>query len=322
MKTLAATCFSFLFCSASMSAAQSDQCADVLAGVYDFRSTATSSQRYDSFKNWFCNKENFESSGSASALYKGIPIGAQSDLNWAKDQCGSTQTSSASRTRMLDVIQTVNPNVVSAWESCMNRDGLKAAIIISSDPKQFQVILNYRRGETFPESAELLKGDSGFSVSEGASCNGPWLDQEVREVSGQIVLPCTRDNAKTVVTVTVNSIPSPVSGAMELPAHTVCKNTRSTYGPQDIADKLPFSVNCGFGSTFSCRPQTGSDFGVSWSEKGWSENDDVRFSYKTSVGVDDYVGMSVNGQSVSRNGSAIGCKYSGMGLSCIRTNCQ
>lgn len=310
----------------SSTAKSQDACSNVLNGMYDFRLSQSVDERFRSFQTWMCSSEQFNTSGEASLPIQGLPAQFGGDLNWAKSQCGQSSEVVVQNRRFMDFVQAVNPHVVAAWERCMSRLGLNAGIIQTSDPSRFFVQLSYIPVDPSIPAATLDKGLDGIGLPAGVTCQGDWINSDERRVAQLRTLSCQRDNPKTDVSIPINGKPSPRAGAnvLSLPGHTQCETVRENYSSTQLG--LPngksLTVQCGAGSQFQCRHQNGSLDSIDWTAEGWTQQDRVTFAYKTYVAPDNYLGMSVNGTVVSRNGEPIGCKYNSLSLSCSQTVCQ
>lgn len=130
---------------------QAQECSQILSqGIYDIRSSASDLNTASSFSQWFCDKK-FSSSQQANDFgaslafpFKGIPIklgfdsSSQSWSEWYSSFCGKVQHDQSLQSRVREHVQTVNPQIIQAFNSCIASDGLHVWLERTYDPKRFR----------------------------------------------------------------------------------------------------------------------------------------------------------------------------------------
>lgn len=130
--------------------AHAQECSQLLSqGIYDIRSSASDLSTASSFSSWFCDQK-FSSSQQADSFgaslglpFQGIPVklgfnaSSQSWSQWYSNFCSRVQQDQSLQSRVRDHVQTVNPQIIQAFNACIEADGLHVWLERTYDPKTF-----------------------------------------------------------------------------------------------------------------------------------------------------------------------------------------
>lgn len=102
-------------------------CSGILSeGIFDTMVEGATYKDSALFKQWACSEDTGHRSGGLSleAVVKKIPIGfkANSANEWKKKNCSGVEKYSSSNFSYYAVSRIANPNIVSAWKACMQKE--------------------------------------------------------------------------------------------------------------------------------------------------------------------------------------------------------
>lgn len=142
-------------------------------GIYDFRNTSSSSELASSFLSWYKNQniQSFEdaksASGNASIPLKSIIVG----MGFNYDESGYSKfqnyvesyenISISEKSRFNQTIKSINPDVIRAWESCINKKGTHVWIEHTKNPREFVLCANWVDGGGGGIPAKITSIDIG-----------------------------------------------------------------------------------------------------------------------------------------------------------------
>ena len=196
--------------------AEAQECSQLLSqGIYDIRSSASDLNSASSFSQWFCDKK-FSSSQQADDFgaslgfpFKGIPVklgfnsSSQGFTEWYSSFCSNIQQDQSLQSRVRDYIQTVNPQIVQAFNSCIESDGLHVWLERTYDPRRFKFAARFNP----PTETNTKATIKTFRVGSNVSC-----DDKPSTVSRPVWrTDCTRKNDDPV-SITVNADWNPHGG--------------------------------------------------------------------------------------------------------------
>lgn len=184
-------------------------CTALLAGgIYDTRASSGSFERTTSFAQWFCD-QRFGSESEARNFgasvgfpFQGIPVKlgfnsqSQSWQEWYSKICASSRSDESVRTKFREYVQTVNPDIVKAFNQCIGADGLHVWLARSEDPHTF--IFNARFNPSSDnESYATIKA---FEKSpDDLTCQTPPTGQHVASSGFRTICQRGGDGAVTIV---------------------------------------------------------------------------------------------------------------------------
>jgi len=203
--------------------ANAQECSQILSqGIYDIRSSANDLNTASSFSQWFCDKK-FSSSQQANDFgaslafpFKGIPVKLGFDSNsqrwseWYSSFCGSVQHDQSLQNRVREHVQTVNPQIVQAFNSCLELDGLHVWLERTYDPKRFRFAARFN-----PPNANNPKATiEAFKPGPNVSCDDKpkTIDRPVWRTE------CKRTNDDPVSVIVRADWDPKGGGKLELPA--------------------------------------------------------------------------------------------------------
>lgn len=145
-------------------------------GIYDISSNASMNTRAESFRNWFCQNQ-FQSEGDANEAgadfgYGGFALGFDSEKqSWAEFQyqyCHDDFYSSSYASKTKEFVKKINPQMVSALESCLKKPGLHAWIEQGPTMEMFSFRARFTPSTSFGVPNPVVEA---FSV-KNAKCEG------------------------------------------------------------------------------------------------------------------------------------------------------
>jgi hypothetical protein len=193
----------------------SQECSKLLSqGIYDFESGAADLKTAKSYSSWFCDQK-FSTSSKANSFgasigfpFKDAPIkfgfnsNSQSYKQWQSSFCSNVQQNESLQSTVRSHLQTVNSEIVRAFDSCVNAKGFHVWLERTDDPKVFKFVGRFNSpGRDFPE----VKIDT-FDTGDNVDCT-----EEPTTISNVWRTRCTRKNDEGV-TLVVNANWFPTGG--------------------------------------------------------------------------------------------------------------
>jgi len=179
--------------------ALAQECSQLLSqGIYDISSSASELSTASSFSSWFCDKhfssareaDNF--GASLGVPFEGIPIkfGFNADSQdwsvWYSSFCSRVQQDQSLQSKVRDYVQTVNPQIIQAYTTCIEQDGLHVWLERTYDPKIFKFAARFKT----PNETSLFATIEKFSSGPNVTCD----DQPVTIYAPIWRTRCTREN--------------------------------------------------------------------------------------------------------------------------------
>lgn len=203
--------------------AYAQECSQILnQGIYDIRSSASDLNTASSFSQWFCDKK-FSTSQQANEFgaslafpFKGVPVklgfdsNSQSWSEWYSSFCGSVQHDQSLQSHVREHVQTVNSQIVQAFNSCIESDGLHVWLERTYDPKRFRFAARFNP----PNENNPKATFDAFRPGSNVSC-----DDKPTTVSRPVWrTDCKRTNDDPVSMVVRADWDPKGGGKLELPA--------------------------------------------------------------------------------------------------------
>jgi len=185
------------------------ECSELLNhGIYDIRSSASELKTASSFSSWFCDQK-FSSSQQADTFgaslgfpFEGIPVklgfnsSSQSWSEWYSSFCSRVQQDQSLQSKIREHIQTINPRVLDAFNTCIQEDGLHAWLERTDDPMTFKFVTRFISPNAENPVARIYAFDTGTNVV----CN----DRPIIVSKPEWRTRCVRKN-KHSVTIVINA---------------------------------------------------------------------------------------------------------------------
>ncbi|MCW0221444.1 MAG: phycobilisome rod-core linker polypeptide [Prosthecobacter sp.] len=212
--------FALLVFCAVLPAAGQDCSAIFENGIYDIRSSESGSESEVAFSQWFCDKKfstasESDSFGSSLAFpLKGLPVklGFDSDSQqysqWQSSFCASVKKDQSLKNRVKYHMQTINKDIVEAFNKCLDSRGLHVWLERTHDPREVILALHWNSYDT--EHAPVTKPKE-FSASPNFRCGD--IPTTVSNSTHRV--RCTRTDDKAVSAV-INTSPGPIIGSGKL----------------------------------------------------------------------------------------------------------
>jgi hypothetical protein len=208
----------------SISITEAQECSQLLSqGIYDIRSSASDLNTASSFSQWFCDNK-FSSSDQANEFgaslglpFKGIPVklgfnsSSQSWSQWYSSFCGSIKSDQVLQSKVRDHVQTINPQIIQAFNQCIQSDGLHVWLERTYDPRTFRFVGLFNSPD--PELSPTTKITT-FDTGKNVSCKETPKIISKNEWRAR----CERKDDKPI-TIVVNATKGPIrgGGTLDLP---------------------------------------------------------------------------------------------------------
>jgi hypothetical protein len=231
--------------------AQAQECSQILShGIYDIQSSANDLATSASFSQWFCDKK-FSSAQQANDFgaslafpFEGLPVKLginSSSSSWSESYssfCGRVQKDQSLQSRVREHVKTVNPQIVQAFNSCIESDGLHVWLELTYDPKRFRFAARFNPPNSQNPKATIQRFDPGPNVS----CRDAptTIDRPIWRTN------CTRKNDDPV-SIVVNANFNPRGGNLDLPA--IAHYAPTIQPAFEITDKQPYNYKFTFIAT-------------------------------------------------------------------------
>ena len=193
----------FVIPSISVTNVNADQCADILKhGIYDNYSEDTASYALDVIKRHFYSynfqKEEDAISLGFGAVIKNLNLSGYGSNDRFRQKLAAAYSSDWSKKIKSDsakiLIQTVNPQIVRAWEICMTAEGVHLSYQMLYDQSHFNIHVNKVGGDIDPlkfywnVDGSQVTGNGGFNP-DIATC-----EEKFNTVHGKrkAILKCRR----------------------------------------------------------------------------------------------------------------------------------
>jgi hypothetical protein len=203
-------CYWALLAFAVIVPVQAQECSQILTqGIYDIRSSANDLATASSFSQWFCDnkfssaKQTDDFGASLAFPFKGIPIklgfdsSSQSWSEWYSSFCARVQSDQSLQSRVREHVQTVNPQIVQAFNSCIESDGLHVWLERTYDPKKFRFAARFNPPNEGNSKATIKSFETGSNVScenKPTTISRPvWRTHCVRKNDDPVSLVVTSD---------------------------------------------------------------------------------------------------------------------------------
>jgi hypothetical protein len=201
-----------------------EECSQLLSqGIYDIHSSASDLNTTSSFSQWFCDKKfsSAEQSNSFGASlgfpFKGIPIKLgfdSSNQGWEKSYssfCSNVKNDKSLQGKVRDYVQTVNTQIIEAFNQCLQSDGLHVWLERTYDPMVFRFAGKFNPSD--PETSPVTN-ILAFELTKNISCNNK--PQKISKTEWRTL--CTRKD-DSPVSIVVNAKPGPIhgGGVLDLP---------------------------------------------------------------------------------------------------------
>lgn len=173
-------------------------------GIYDTRSSASDTERAESFRTWFC-QQNFQSEGSARSAGGSLGFGdltselslgfSSSKSSWSEfksSYCSDSSYSSSMRSKTQDFVRSINANATNAMLACFNKAGLHVRLEQGASTGTFRTYAVFNPSSTDTNVATV----SNFSVA-GGTCLNPLAQGSPIGPQGYEML-CTRAGASAI----------------------------------------------------------------------------------------------------------------------------
>jgi hypothetical protein len=212
-----------IFALATAIPVDANECSEILSqGIYDIRSNASDLNTASSFSQWFCDKKFSDSKqantfgASLSFPFEDLPVklgfdsSSQNWSEWYSSFCGRIQHDQSLQSSVREYVQTVNPQIVQAFNSCIESDGLHVWLERTYNPKLFRFAARFNPPNAKNPKARINK----FSPGSNVSCEDKpeTIDRPVWRTN------CTRIN-NDPVSIVVRADWNPLGGGkLELPA--------------------------------------------------------------------------------------------------------
>jgi hypothetical protein len=170
--------FLVILFSSILASAHAQECSQLLSqGVYDIQASASDLTTASSFSSWFCDQK-FSSSQQADSFgaslglpFKGVPIklgfnsSSQRWSEWYSNFCSRVQHDQSLQSRVRDHVQTINPQIIQAFNACIEADGLHVWLERTYDPKTFKFAARFNPPTPRNPVATIQTFDPGLNVS-------------------------------------------------------------------------------------------------------------------------------------------------------------
>lgn len=202
MKYIIILFLSLIYTSVSFSALYAQaQCKDILGqGIYDYRDTGIIISTSNSFINWY---KHFQSSSTFLNKMKEIEVDIPIDKitiggGYSDDVTESEKFeqliarylsgSNNAKYELSEVIKSINPTIVDAWQKCINRSGVHIWIEFSESPDEFILAAKYEDDGRL--SGPVIEGFDGLKsidvIDDGAFLNKNKEINKNTQLSGRI----------------------------------------------------------------------------------------------------------------------------------------
>jgi hypothetical protein len=197
------------------------ECSALLSqGVYDIRSTSIDLATASSYSQWFCDKK-FSTSDQANDFgaslafpFKGLPVklgfdsSSQNYSTWQTSFCGNVKQDQSLQSKVRDYIQTVNPQIIQAFNQCLESNGLHVWLERTPDPVVFKFAARWNPPDSERDPTTTIKS---FNFGKNVKC----AERPKKVSNSEFRTRCVRQDAKAVIG-TVTTKPGPIRGGGNL----------------------------------------------------------------------------------------------------------
>lgn len=189
------------FCCVRFASAETD-CNELAKNMWDVRSNISDSQRAHAYAHAYCSSRftkdtddhRFQGSAIVFGQYK-----SDGRSKWSRmektAQCRQQNGVYVNAHLLEDYVRQVSPSVLQAVTACMNRRGLHAMLLQSSDPNVFYVRLNYIPVADGVPFATVRK----FTRSkQSLTCDIDLTDKEDSEIRHEKTIFCKKGDGEPV----------------------------------------------------------------------------------------------------------------------------
>lgn len=182
----------FVLANEGAQAQSPELCGQILKyGVWESRDVSDRMFERQDVANWACSQSSQNGGGGLSI--PGI-LDATGNKNSTSNACNNSQAGYQLSRDYREAIRRAAPEIVRAWQGCIESYGSNASLIFRPDPRQFTIVLNHRPRSNLARIETL----------QNIQCNGGLasLRRGIR-VENQVTISCTRGNPYEAVSIDV-----------------------------------------------------------------------------------------------------------------------
>jgi hypothetical protein len=195
--------------------ANAQDCSRILGHIRDTTDVQASSQRYSSFRRFFCDQQfsSFQQASEAGVRVgvpvEGLPVefgGHSRNSEWSEYRrvvCEAVRQDDFSASNLRVAVSRANDAVVAAWTSCINQAGFHFWAELNEDDSQL-VVLRAKYVSSGPPYFTVARGGIAFQPEGSLRCTGDAVGQGTQIDSAGVLLNCARQSNRAV-TVTLST---------------------------------------------------------------------------------------------------------------------